>query len=283
MRSHFRISTGSAMACAVTGATAMMTGICSGQIAADSPTDPAYAAGWSAAQAPQNGGFGFGAWSFANSTGSPVQAALGTSSVLGTSWTLFNPSGPPGGSDLVDAGRSITGGLQVGETISTTIANPTQEHFFRGYTILLGSGGQNIGYDKVGTRLAVGTFEYFTYGRWYADGSVNNSTSLFDTQTALHGMTVAVTLTGQDTYHLAMTPVGNPALAYVQDGTLNGAGTINWIQFQLYNTTSTGPDDQSADFFISGLSIVPEPSTLALAGLGSAALLFLRRRNQRPE
>ena len=59
MRSHF--ISGAAMACAVTGATAMMTSIGSAQIAFDTATDSTYSGGWSAGQ---NGGYGFGAWSF---------------------------------------------------------------------------------------------------------------------------------------------------------------------------------------------------------------------------
>ena len=61
MRSHFRMSGGVAKACAVSGATAMLTGICSAQIAADYATNPTYSGGWSAGQ---NAGSGFGAWSF---------------------------------------------------------------------------------------------------------------------------------------------------------------------------------------------------------------------------
>ena len=59
MRSHY--ISGAAIACAVTGVTAMMPGVSSAQIAADFATNPTYAGGWSAGQ---NGGYGFGAWSF---------------------------------------------------------------------------------------------------------------------------------------------------------------------------------------------------------------------------
>jgi hypothetical protein len=232
---------------------------CSAQVAADYPTNSAYASGWSEALAPQNGGFGFGAWSFAQSTGSPVQASLGTS-ILGTSWTLFNPAGAP--SDLVNAGRSIVGGLQVGDTISTTIVNPTTSRFFRGYTILLGSGGENIGYNKVGTRLAVGTFEYFTYGRWFANDIANHQTSLFNTETAAAGMRLDVMLTGANTYSLTMTPLINPADAYQQSGTLNGSNAVNWIQFQMYNTASGGPgatnNVPAGNFYIGDIVITSE-------------------------
>src|SRR5438132_11169053 len=60
IRSHFLMS-GAAMACALSAATTMMPGVCSGQMtAADYATDPTYSGGWLAGQ---NGGYGFGAWS----------------------------------------------------------------------------------------------------------------------------------------------------------------------------------------------------------------------------
>src|SRR5260221_14023158 len=55
MGSHFLMS-GAAMACALSATTAMMPGVCSGQIAADYATDPTYSGGWAAGQ---NGGVGF--------------------------------------------------------------------------------------------------------------------------------------------------------------------------------------------------------------------------------
>src|SRR5258707_11960645 len=60
MRSHFLMSS-AAMACALSATTAMMPGVCSGQIAADYATDATYGGCWAAGQ---NGGYGFGAWSF---------------------------------------------------------------------------------------------------------------------------------------------------------------------------------------------------------------------------
>src|ERR1700690_4124932 len=103
MRSHFRISSGTAMACAVSGATAMMTGVCSAQIAADYATNPTYSGGWAAGQ---NGGYGFGAWSFNGTDPVPGgQQGMSSSSPLGTAWTLFNLSSTSG---ISTAGRAIS-------------------------------------------------------------------------------------------------------------------------------------------------------------------------------
>src|SRR5262245_165863 len=182
MRSHFRPDPRVLLACAA-GATTMLTGAANGQIAADSPTDPAYADGW---QAGDNGGFGFTGWSFYGTYTSAVQHAMDSSSPYhpaGLAWTLYLPNGnlpqqspdspnpPPvqGGTptDLSRAGRGFTeGNLQIGQTISVVVNNPTERTFFKGYTISLISGTNNVGFCcPSGTqRLRVGTFEYFTYG-----------------------------------------------------------------------------------------------------------------------
>jgi len=77
-----------------------------------------------------------------------------------------------------------------------------------------------------------------------------------------------------------MTPL-NGATPYTHDGTLAGGLPITYVNFRLYDGTSAGPEDTVNNFEISSMTIAvaaPEPSSLALIGLGSAGLLFLRRR-----
>ena len=270
----------------------MLTGIASAQVAADYATDPAYTGGWAAGQ---NGGFGFGAWSFDgtqapdNSFTTSGQQGISSSSSLGTSWTLFNL--PPSGG-LANAGRAITepGGLQVGQTLETVVQNPSTTKFFRGWTISFNSGNNNIYPGGPGNNPSGDTglnqvqayhFEYFNYGRWtVSDLAGNTDTTLVNTDTSIAGMKVDFTLTSATAYSLTLTPLGGSAGPYTQVGTLANGGPIDWIQFQLYNNVSSGLDDTANNFEISGITIspAPEPSTLALIGLGSAGLLFLRRR-----
>jgi len=286
MRSHFLLSQGVATACAVAGAATLLNGNCSAQnpIAADFATNSTYASGWSAGQ---NGGYGFGPWSMANTEAtSPIEAAMDSTSPynpFGVAWTLYNPEGstpdagpggqcanPPTGTDISRAGRAIPGGLLVGQTFSTIIANPTDRKFFRGYAIVLSTGSDNIAYNKVGTQLAVGTFDYGTFGNWYTTDpslqSSRQSTSLFDTDTSTNGMQVDITLTSTNTYHVVMTPLGNPGNAYSGDARLENKGLtsqgpVNWVTYELYNTDSNfypsgcpcGPD--RTDFYIKGMTI----------------------------
>jgi hypothetical protein len=253
------------MACAVAGASTMLNGNCSAQafIAADYATNSTYAGGWSAGQ---NGGYGFGPWSFTtdvDTNGVPIQNAMDHTSPydpFGMAWTLYNPIGPAVGSpnppdtgtgapkgDVSRAGRALpNGGLQVGQTFSTVIANPAERKFYRGYTIVLSSGSDNILYGYFGSRLEVGCFEYFSYGLWYQSGLNGQNheytgTTLYDTDTTTNGMRIDVTLTDTNSYHLVMTPLGNPGNAFTYDGDLKTASTngpINWVTYQLFNTDS---------------------------------------------
>src|SRR5437870_1662733 len=128
MRSHFLMSS-AAMVCALSAATTMMPGVCSAQIAADYATDSTYSGGWAAGQ---NGGYGFGAWSFNGTDANPPGTYQGmtSSSPIGTAWTLFTHANSAG---LANAGRAIleAGGLQPNQTFETVIDNPTIYHFFR--------------------------------------------------------------------------------------------------------------------------------------------------------
>ena len=251
----------------------MMAGVANAQIAADYPTNAAYADGL---QQGDNGGFGFTAWNMNGTYNSPVQHTMDSTSPynqLGLAWTLYNPLGhtPAGtpdspnggtGTDISRAGRGFTqGALQVGQTISVVVDNPTERKFFRGFTVRFNTGGGNTTYGGTPvSRLAVGTFEYFTYGGWYATGSGGNP-PLFDVDTD-GGLQIDVKLTGVNTFQLTMTPLDNPAAAFSKSGTLDGpAGSpIDWVQFEIYNTDSDfnptlATNPQSTDFYIGSMVI----------------------------
>lgn len=260
-------------------------------LAADSATNAAYDDGW---QAGDNGGFGWGPWDFTGTYNTPVGQTIDIFSDpndLGRAWTLFNADAPPGpgsGTDIAQAGRAIPGGLSVGQTVSVVVDNPTERQFFRGYTVRFNTGGGNTVFAGTPqSRLAVGTFEYFTNGRWYATGTGGNST-LFDGDTN-NGLRIDLTLTAVDAFTLKMTPLDNPAAAFTKSGVLDGpAGSaIDWVEIELYNTDSDyypapAVPGAETDFYASymQISFVPEPASAAmlLAGAGGALAVARRRR-----
>jgi PEP-CTERM motif len=276
MRSHF--ISGAAIACAVTGATALMPGTAAGQIAYDAASDPAYAGGWSAGQ---NAGYGFGAWSFNNTDANPAGQYQGISGAgsIGTAWTLLSHSTSSG---LANAGRSITagGGLQVGQTFETVIQNPTTTagyYTYRGWDLLFTGGTDNDAPGDNTSALRAQVFDYYNGSLGWAitDGSGTTHPSLTGPITGAMGARIDLTLNSASAYSLTVTPL-NGSPVYSQSGTY--AGPIDYVNFRLYNTDSAGLGDVANNYGISYMEIVPEPATFALVGMGLGGLLFFRRR-----
>lgn len=279
MRSHFRISNTAALACAVSGATALMTGVCSGQpIAYDSATDPAYGSGWSAGQ---NAGYGFGAWSF-NGTQTPptgTYQGMSSSSSLGTAWTLMSPSA----GQIANAGRSIVGGLTAGETFQTVIQNPVNSqgyYTYGGFDILFTSATDNNGPGDNTAALRLSVFDYYNAAlNWHINDTGSHGTSVSAITTGASGMIVDLTLTSANTYHLTLAPQSNPTSEYLAfDGTL--ASSINYVDFRTYGAASSGLNDTADNFSISSIEVIPEPSSWFLCGIGSISFMLWRRRRK---
>jgi hypothetical protein len=265
------------MACAITGATAMMaTSVCSGQITAyDSASDPTYGSGWSAGQ---NGGYGFGAWSFNGTDPTPAgqYQGINTSPQIGTAWTLATYSSSTG---LANAGRAINGGLGVGQTFETVIQNPSTSagfYTYRGWDILFTSGTDNnaAGVNTAALRLSV--FDYYNASQyWGINDAGSKHTTLAGPTTAAQGVKIDLYLDSATTYSLTMTPL-NGATPFTTQGTL--AEPIDYVNFRSYNAVSGGLTDTANNLGISYMEVVPEPSAFALIGLGMSGLWIFRRR-----
>ena len=275
MKSHFlpqKVTT----ACAVAGATTLLSGTALAQkfVAADYATNPTYSSGWSAGQ---NGGYGFGPWSFdgtaygTNNTPDPGgQQTISSAAAIGTAWTLFGLN-PTNGISVV--GRSINGtnGLQPGQTFETVIQNPTTYDFFRGFDILLGNSTTNLPANDNTAALRVLVFNYFT-SIWKAvDSSGPTFTPLAPTDTGAAGMKFDLTLLSTNSYSMTMTPLADPSNAYTQTGTLAANLPVNYITYRLWDNQSTGSNDTADNFEISSMTI--EGLSLNIQMSGSNAVL----------
>ncbi|HEV2455400.1 MAG TPA: PEP-CTERM sorting domain-containing protein, partial [Verrucomicrobiae bacterium] len=298
MRSHFlpastgtktirnQILSSAAIACA-TGVTALMPNIGAAQVAYDSAGNSTYGSGWSAGQ---NGGSGFGAWSFDGTT-SPGgvsdpggQQEISSAGAIGKAWTLYNLTPGSGqGSGISDVGRSISeaGGLQIGQTFETVLQNPSVSggyYTYTGWDILFGNNTDNNAAGNNTSAIRAQVFNYYNSAQnWSINDSTYSShshaTSMTGPTTAAAGVKLDLTLTSATTYQLTMTPL-NGAASYTLDSTYSGP--INYINYRLYNTASSGPSDVADNFGISYMEIqaVPEPASVALFGMGLSGLFF---------
>lgn len=274
MRSHFLPQKVTAV-CAVAGATTLLSGTASAQnfVAADYATNSTYASGWSAGQ---NGGHGFGAWSFdgttdvSNNPDAGAQQMMSSAAAIGTSWTLFNLSSVGG---ISIAGRSINGtnGLQPGQTFETVMQNPTTYDFYRGFDILFGNSTTDLPAGDNTAALRFLVFNYFSSNWKAVDNSGTTFTPLTAATTGAAGMKIDLTLFSTNTYTLTMTPLANPSGAYTQTGTLAANLPINYVTYRLWDNQSTGSNDVADNFEISSMTI--EGLSLNIQLSGSNAVL----------
>lgn len=280
MKSHFLLNGGVAAACAVVGASTFLSRNCSAQnfVAADYATNSTYGAGWSAGQ---NGGHGFGPWSFDGTNPTPAgqYEGMSTSSALGKAWTLATYAAHSG---LADVGRAITqpGGLQPGQTLEMVIQNPLGYHFYRGWDICCYNGTNNNPGGVNTAALRTQLFAYYNTQWDVVDNDGDTLTPLDLSTTGAAGMKFDLTLTSTNTYSVTMTPLSEPTNAYTQTGTLTatsqtGTGTntitttnlpINWINFRLYWGVSSGVSDAYDNFEISRMTIAGPQLNIQPAG-----------------
>jgi hypothetical protein len=272
MKSHFTMNRSAVMACAVAGVATMLNNRCAAQtiLAADYATNSIYSGGWNSGQ---NGGTGFGPWSFAGTDATPpgIYQGMSSSSSLGTAWTMLDQSSDGG---LANAGRAIPGGLQVGQTFQTIIQNPVNDagnYTYRGFDILFTSGSDNDFPGDNTSAIRFTVFDYFNPSMFWAISDADNlpRSNVSAMTTGASGMLLSLTLTSTNTYTLVMAPVSNPGSPYLtHSGTLVTANLpINYINFRQWNTASTGLTDVADNFSISAMTIqgAPPPSGQVLS------------------
>ena len=280
-----------AAAAVVAGTTTFSSAMCYAVVAYDDATDTVYDNGWDEGD---NGGFGFGPWSFDGTYGGVgpagqsmddgLQSGGAGSHVtndLGEAWTEDTGGD---GAGIARAGRALLRPLAGGKTLTVVIDNPIQDVFFKGFNVKLNSSDENLSFNYAGcdygATSGVGCLgahqlkaEHFSYGNntWFVGGNPGAETTLdiFETDA---GTRIDFRMNTNTTYTVTMTPLDNPGIAITTSGTINDATgyyrPIRWVQFEMYN-------DVSDPFFISSMSVVPEPATLGLLVLGTGTLVGL--------
>jgi hypothetical protein len=271
MRSHFIPQKVTAV-CAIAGATTLLSGAASAQIfvAADYATNATYTAGWSAGQ---NGGYGFGPWSFdwtedvSNNLDAGAQQTMSSAAAIGPAWTLFNLSSSGG---ISIAGRAISepGGLRPGQTFETVLQNPDAFTYYRGFDIQFYNGADNEGANTNNQALRLLVFYQGFSSNWKSDdasGTTFIPISAASTSTA--GMKFDLTLLSTNTYSFTMTPLGDPSSAYTQTEPFVATNLpINYVNYRLWNTASSGTNDTTDNFEISSMTIEGLPLNIQVAG-----------------
>jgi hypothetical protein len=228
-------------------------------------------------------------------TSASYAASPGTCVNPPTGYSQFGPNAY----DLSQAGRALPNGevfdpgsgfysagpgLQIGQTFTTVISNPTDRAPYGGYTVSLQNWPENRIQNHTEDVIAVGTFEYFgSLGRWYTPGTYDDFSSrpFADLDTTTNGMQIDITITGTTNYHLVLTPLGNLGKAFSEDGNFANPGPVVWVTYELYNTDSNfyppggdysacgGPD--RTDFYIKSMTV--SSLELNIKQLGTNVLL----------
>ena len=129
------------------------------------------------------------------------------------------------------------------------------------------TGTNNLPAGDNTSALRLQVFNFFVTNWKINDSNGNTGTPLFATVTGAAGMAIDLTLTSPTNYSLTMTPLGNPSAAYVHTGTLATTNLpINYVNFRLYNTQSSGPTDTANNFEIGSMTIQGFLLNIQLAG-----------------
>lgn len=245
-------------------------------LAGDNASNAPYADGW---QSGDNGGFGFGAWTLTaqnspNGSGHFIGSSTANGDGLdngivgglpndgdidsaGVAWGMY-----ANGGNTADATRPFTGGtLSIGQSVSFDFDN--------GY---IDSGTVGVGLQNAaGNNL----WEMFFAGG-NANYSNNDAAGVVATTVGYgdEGLKVKFTLTGAASYTVVYTR--RDGVNQTINGNLIANADQGIAQLRWFNFNAGPGTDHNA--YLNNLSIVPEPTTLTLVGLGMLGALALRRR-----
>src|SRR4051812_1740851 len=221
-------------------------------VASDDASQTAYADGW---QAGDNGGAGFGAWTFGFSGSRPdllydpqfIDRGPLPGDHLGAPTFALTTGARASQSDTSEVVRALASQLAIGQTFSVdidgSILDTSGASFRMGNTFqLFGSDGQE--------RFALFTSNQYHGNNWTATGDANTSIP------AANAFHVAFTLATANTYNLVITPFGGGSALFSQTAApLDGTAGSPIQSFRLSDYGTGSSADGSKEFFFDNLLI----------------------------
>jgi hypothetical protein len=269
------------MLCVAAFALSLSISAFAANVASDDQSQSAYDDGW---QSTDNGGTGFGAWTLATTSGNGGEnghfvgsstgnadgsdngvnngvASDGDIDTGGTpeAWALYANSG-----QTASGTRPLTGGsLAVNQTVTVEFDNGFVDG---GATV--GIGLQNSSGENVWEMFFVGGQAVYQYNQL---GGVTNTAVGYGDE----GLSVEFTLTGASTYSATLTRYDGTSDT-IAGSLLTPAGGSSIDQFRVFNFNSGSGG--ANNFYVNSLTVIPEPSSIALACLGAIGAVVARRR-----
>jgi hypothetical protein len=220
--------------------------------ASDDASQAPYVNGW---QAGDNGGTGFGAWTFAFSGNRPdllydpqfIDRGPLPGDNLGAPTFALTTGARASQSDTSEVTRAFASQLAVGQTFSFDINGSVLDT--SGAPYRMGNTFQLFGTDGQ-ERFGLFTSNQYHSNNWTATGDANTNVP------GANGFHVAFTLATANSYNLVLTPVGGGSTLFSQtaaplDGTSGSA--IQSFRFSEYGTGSSA--DGSKELFFDNLLI----------------------------
>jgi hypothetical protein len=245
-------------------------------LASDNASDAAYSGGvingnnggtgWGGAwvETAENGPNGSGSF-IGDSTSNAGGGSGGINSVGNKAWGTYANTNSNVGGNTVSLVRPFTGDLSIGQTFSIDFDNGWIDNGTVGLG-LQNAGGQN-------------RVEFFFVGGG-ANYTIQTASGL-DTGIGFtgNGLHLDFVLTGTDSMDVKVTPLNPTGSTSTFSVTLNNSGGIDRVRLFNYNSNGNGNSPTSNyDAFYNNMSIIPEPTTFGLVGLGLLGALALRRR-----
>ena len=211
-----------------------------------------------------NGGTGFGAWNLTNNNNNGTtlfsgyflgDSTAGSGNINGTGGTSFAMYANPNGAFAV-ASRAFGGGaLTLGQTFSIQLA------------VNFRNGGKGI-------NLLSGTTQVFNFNVGGDDYNYKTGTS----STVSTGYAYSATSIFTISYNQTTATAGMFTISRAGDAPISQTFTASGVtSFQLYNS-NTGDGGAQNNLYFNNLSVVPEPSAIALVAVGLTGLVVARRR-----